>query len=426
MSDTNVKTKQPEGVELTDIDINSIPKQTGVCAAVFPLDLPYATLTQVEIADDKFMSWKKYKAFTVCFPFFVRKVGDVEANTKGVLDAMDAVDDVTACCTAGSMCFDYIAQQIIWGHAKPPSSYLLETFHEKGGDVAKTYIFKDKRSASERMCKMKIGHWSLYELGKDDDLLMKANYRRSCLVRSHYQMKDKEDKVLAAHQLRKPMCSCDCSFAGCKRMCCCPCYYMANFCSSYAPIATYFTPFEPTTEPPAYVPDYKVKEGFRLMGYSCIGLCCGKSHEAVQFPTLFGAGKELPAEAEEPEGDGDTKKKKLGDNRIIVKDKNPCAKMCQLFSPSFEDLPLEGLGEIGEIAAIAQEVAGEASELREDMEEAGNEGEEEVDKKAGQGGVKWARSKQDTYGLEYPRHFTSAQRLGMVLSALELDVATQM
>ena len=54
------------------------------------------------------------------------------------------------------------------------------------------------------------------------------------------------------------------------------------------------------------------------------------------------------------------------------------------------------------------------------MEDA--EGGGDVDKKAGQGNVKWARSKNDTYGIEYPRHFTSTQRLGMVLAALEYDM----
>lgn len=411
MSYDQVKTKQP-GVELTEVDIDSIPKQSGVCASVFPLDLQYAKLTQVEVADDKLLAWKKYKAFTVCCPYFVRKVGDYEANVKGAVDSLDALDDVTGLCTCGTMCLDYIAQQLIWGHAKPPMSFLLETYAEKDGDVAKTYILKDKRTASERMCKMKIGHWSMYELGNEEDLLMKANYRRNwCKLRTHYQMKDKDDNVLASHLLRDPCCYCDCSCTGLMKMCCFPFYYFANFCNSYALIATYMTPFEPTREPPAFEPSYKVKEGFRLMGYSCIGLFCGKSHEAVEFPTFFSAGKEMPAE----ENNEESGKKKL-DNRVLVKDKNPCAKMCSLFTPGFEELPLEGLGEIAE---MAQEVAGELSELRDDIEDA--QGEMDVDKKGGQGGVKWARSKNDTYGLEYPRHFTSAQRLGMVLAALEFD-----
>lgn len=420
MSYDNVKTEQP-GVELTDVDIDSIPKQSGVCATVFPLDLKYATLTQVEIADDKFMTWKKYKAFTVCFPFLVRKVGDIEGQTKSVLDAMDAMDDMTACCTGGSMCLDYIAQQLIWGHAKPPMSYLLEAYAEKDGEVAKTYILKDKRTATERMCKMKIGHWSMYELGNEEDLLMKANYRRNCFkLRTHYQMKDKDDNVLASHLLRDPFCYCDCSCKGCMRMCFAPCICIGKCCSSYKPIATYMTPYQPTQEPPAYLPDYKVKEGFRLMGYSCIGLCCGKSHDAVEFPTFFTAGREMPEEEDDDDesGEKEAKKKKL-DNRILVKDRNPCAKMCMLFTPSFEDLPLEGLGELGELAEMAKEVAGELSELRDDMEAEG--GDLDVDKQAGQGGVKWARSKNDTYGIEYPSHFTSAQRLGMVLAALEFD-----
>jgi len=416
-----VKTAQP-GVELAEIDIDSIPKQTGVVAEVFPLDLKYAKLTQVELADEKFMTWKKFKAFTVCCPYLVRRVGDVESNTKSILDSLDALDDVTAICSCGSMCIDYIAQQMIWGHAKPPMSYLLETYHEKDGEVAKTYILKDKRSVSERFCKMKLGHWSMYELGNEENLLMKANYRRNCFkLRTHYQMKDKDNNVLASHLLRKPICYCDCSCAGCMRMCCYPFYMCANACSSYTPIYSYMTPFEPTQEPPAYTPDYKIKEGYRLMGYSCIGLCCGKSHESVEFPTLFGAGKEMPAEAEEAE---EGEKKKLGDNRVLVKDRNPCAKMCMLFSPSFEDLPLDGFGELGELAEMAKEIGEEVSELRDDMEEAA--GDADVDSKNGQGGVKWARSKNDTYGIEYPVHFTSAQRLGMVLGALELDVATQL
>ena len=392
---------------------------------VFPLDMQYAKLTQVELADDKLMTWKKFKAFTICCPFLVRKVGDIESNTKGYLDIMDSIDDVTACCTCGSMCLDYIAQQMIWGHAKPPMSYLLETYHEKGGEVAKTYIFKDKRSVSERLCKMKLGHWSMYELGNDENVIMKANYRRNCFkLRTHYQMKDKDNNVLASHLLRKPLCYCDCSCAGCWRMCCAPCYMCANMCNSYTPIYSYMTPFNPTQEPPAYVPDYKIREGFRLMGYSCIGFCCGKSHEKVENPTLFGAGKEMPPEPEGDKEKDDAAEKKLGDNRVLVKDKNPCAKMCMLFAPNFDDVPLDGLGEIGELAEMAKEVHDEVSELRDDMEEA--VGDEDVDQKKGQGGVKWARSKNDTYDIEYPRHFTSAQRLGMVLGALELDVATQL
>ena len=108
-------------------------------------------------------------------------MGDVESNIKGALDALDALDDMTAICSCGSMCFDYIVQQMIWGHAKPPMSYLLETYGEKGGEVAKTYIFKDKRSAAERMCKMKMGHWTMYELGAEgnqDDYLMKSIFDR--------------------------------------------------------------------------------------------------------------------------------------------------------------------------------------------------------------------------------------------------------
>lgn len=354
-------------------------------------------------------------------------MGDVESNTKGALDALDALDDMTAICTCGSMCLDYIAQQMIWGHAKPPMSYLLETYGEKGGEVAKTYIFKDKRSAAERMCKMKMGHWTMYELGaegKEDDYIMKSNYRRNfCKLRTHYVMKDKEGNFLASHQLKDPVCNCDCSCEGCKRMCCMPCYMCANACSSYRPIASYMTPTVPLTPengPPKFVQHYKIEEGFRLMGYSCIGLFCGKSHSSVEFPTFFTAAKEVPADAEVPEAEGAEKKKKLGDNRVLVKDKNPCYKMSELFAPAFDALPLDGLGEIGELVETAKEVADEAAELRKDMEDA--EGGGDVDKKAGQGNVKWARSKNDTYGIEYPRHFTSSQRLGMVLAALEYDM----
>jgi len=407
------------GVELSEVDIAAIPKSTGVCALLFPLDHAYSTLTQVELADDKFMTWKKWKAFTVCFPFLVRKVGDVEPNTGSVVSCLDSCDDITgmvSCCGIG---LDYLVQKCIWGGPKPPLSYLLETRASKDGEVSKTYILRDKRSPWERMCKIKTGHWSLFELGKekDEEMIMKANYTRTFYgMRTHYVMKDKDGTIMASHQLKPPMCYCDCN---CKRLCCAPCYMCAKCCDSYVPIATYMTPDSPTTEHPKYKPDYKVKEGVRLMGLSCIGLCCGKSHEAVKFPTFYGAGKDLPPPEADPEEDGE-KKIKRGDNRVLVKDVNPCAKTLLLFTPSFEDLGDMGeMAGMGELVAVAAEVAQEAADLKGDIEDEQPEG--DVDKKAGQGNVKWARSKNDTYGIEFPTHFTSAQRCGMVLAALEYD-----
>merc|ERR1712146_231476 len=111
------------------------------------------------------------------------------------------------------------------------------------------------------------------------------------------------------------------------------------------------------------------------------------------------------------------KKIQRGDNRVLVKDLNPCAKTLRLFTPSFEDLG--EMAGMGELAAAAAEIAQEAADLKRDIQDEQPEG--DVDKNAGQGNFKWARSKNDTYGIEFPTHFTSAQRCGLVLAALEYD-----
>ena len=63
-------------------------------------------------------------------------------------------------------------------------------------------------------------------------------------------------------------------------------------------------------------------------------------------------------------------------------------------------------------------MADEAAELRKDMEDA--EGGGDVDKKAGQGNVKWARSKNDTTVLSYPDSYLS--KIGNGSAALEYDM----
>jgi hypothetical protein len=433
MSEYETVTEQP-GVELTEIDVNDLPQATGPCALVFPLkESSYATLTQVELADDKFMTWRKYKACTVCLPFLTRKVGDVEPTVGGFVSTLDQIDDATSLVSCCGTALDYAVQQCIWGGPKPPMSYLLEVFSDKGGELKATYQLKDKRSSQERICRMKLGHWSLYPLGSDE-LLMKANYKRNCVgIRTHYVLKDKDGKILASHQLQKPTCTCDCSCAAIKRCCCYPCYCIADCCSSYKPLATYMTPDEPTEEIPKYLPDYRVKEGVRLMNLTCCGLCCGKSHGKVEFPHFFGAGKELPPPTEEPEAEDEkakTKKKvKRGDNRVIVKDVGPLQKTCNLFEVVFDEMDPGMLGELGDMGALVDVISeikdakDELSDLKDEVDDAMPEG--DVDEKAGAGGLKWSRSKNDTYGIEYPSHFTSAQRSGMLLMALEYDRINQ-
>ena len=126
-------------------------------------------------------------------------------------------------------------------------------------------------------------------------------------------MKDKEGNFLASHQLKDPVCNCDCSVKVVRECAVCPAICV-HACSSYRPIASYMTPTVPLTPengPPKFVQHYKIEEGFRLMGYSCIGLFCGKSHSAVEFPTFFTAAKEVPADAEVPEAEGAEKKRSL-------------------------------------------------------------------------------------------------------------------
>lgn len=194
------------------------------------------------------------------------------------------------------------------------------------------------------------------------------------------------------------------------------------------------TPDEPTNEIPKYLPDYRVKQGVRLMNLTCAGLCCGKSHAKVKFPHFFSAGKELPPPEEEPEeaqGEKESTKTKVkrGDNRVIVKDLNPCEKACNLWNVAFDAIDPGMLGELGDMGAlveIASEMKGvkdELSDLKDDVDDAMPEG--NVDKEAGAEGIKWSRSKNDTYGLEYPSHFTSTQRSGMLLMALEYDRVNQ-
>lgn len=389
---------------------------------LFAEESNYSVLTEVFKMDCAYACWKMYLCCKNNGPDFLRDIG-VGQQVFAQTDQLDAA--------TGGLFYEYsevlgdaCCQLLLWCDAKPGVSYLLENFkspdakEERLGDA---YIVTDGRSTGNRLCGCDKGHWKVVTSDEKASQLYQIKYYRDACgcFKTHYvfanppgENKAEKPVIVASKMLKPPA----------KNICvslveCCN-------CSPYSVKNKIQTPDRQLTVPEAYnenSPHSADSMGGKEMSEVSIvekngicWMCCGGlKHANVDIPTWYSIGALVENKAKE-KGEEDKLNSQFKDSRMMFQDISACTKMRKNCSLSGSDIV--GIAGLDQLAVLA-EVADAAKEVADDRAAA------ETTAKGSK--VKWVKADDTATGFEFPTYFTTAQKAGLMLMTMEMNISFQ-
>ena len=381
---------------------------------IFAENTTYSVLTEVFKMDCAYGCWKMYLCCKNNVPDLIRDAGAGD-TVFGYTDQIDAA-------TGGlfyeyaEVCGDACCQLMLWCDAKPGVSYMLENFkspEDKEARVGDAFIITDGRTSGNRLCGCDKGHWKVVTSDEKVEKKFEINYYRDACgcFKTHYVFahpkleKTDPNPVIVASKMLKPPSKNVC--VALKECCSCSPYSVKNKIQTPAQQLTVPEAYNENSPHSAESMGGKETSEVSIVTKSSCWMCCGGlRHKPVDIPTWYSIGALEEAKMRE-KGDIEKLKDQFKDSRMMFQDMSACAKIKQNCTLSGSDvLGIAGFDGLAELAEIAEDAK---------SAEAGKAGSK----------VKWTKADDTAVGFEFPTYFTDAQKAGLVLMTMEMNIAFQ-
>jgi hypothetical protein len=381
----------------------------AVTLGIFAEDTNYSVMTEVFKMDCAYATWKMYLCCKRNLPDLLKDAGVGDQ----VFQYTDQLDAATGGLfyEYGESCADACCQLILWQDAKPGVTYMLENFKsadDKDERVGDAFIVTDGRTSANRLGGCDKGNWAVKTSDKNATTMYDIKYYKDACgcVKTHYvfsypQKENEKPVIVASKMLRPPSKGCSGALGECLT------------CSPYSVKNKIQTPTQQFTVPEDYnqasphsadsMGGKETSEVSIVSKSSCFTCCGGKSHAPVDIPTWYALGAlEEAKEAEEKLKDT------FKDSRMMYQDISACTKIKNNCALSGSDvLGMAGLDGLADLAELGEEAAG--------AETTGKAGAE----------IKWSKADETATGFEFPSYFSDAQKAGLVLMTMEMNIAFQ-